>query len=112
MDICIYGMKPLKANTLQSLPERFRLEHYCLGNIFVTFSRFTHHYGRHDGSIQERICPCGPCSPHIRKLFFLRMMASTSRTMRSAIQLQVYVRDSKSTRMRLPFSLRQQTHLT
>ncbi|GBM03094.1 hypothetical protein AVEN_64744-1, partial [Araneus ventricosus] len=39
------------------------------------------------------------------ELFFLRMMASTSRTMRGVIQLAVYVRGSKSTRMSLPYSL-------
>ncbi|GBO03171.1 hypothetical protein AVEN_201717-1 [Araneus ventricosus] len=44
------------------------------------------------------------------ELFFLRMMASTSRTMRSVIQLAVYVRGSKSTRMSLPYSPGQQTH--
>ncbi|GBN55917.1 hypothetical protein AVEN_35452-1 [Araneus ventricosus] len=38
------------------------------------------------------------------ELFFLRMMASTSRTMRGVIQLAVYVRGSKSTRMILPYS--------
>ncbi|GBN67745.1 hypothetical protein AVEN_161199-1 [Araneus ventricosus] len=44
------------------------------------------------------------------ELFFLRMMASTSRTMRDVIQLAVYVRGSKSTRMSLPYSPGQQTH--
>ncbi|GBM61576.1 hypothetical protein AVEN_96170-1 [Araneus ventricosus] len=44
------------------------------------------------------------------ELFFLRMMASTSRTMRGVIQLAVYVRGSKSTRMSLPYSPGQQTH--
>ncbi|GBO12980.1 hypothetical protein AVEN_65033-1 [Araneus ventricosus] len=44
------------------------------------------------------------------ELFFLRMMASTSRTMRGVIQLAVYVRGSKSTRMSLPHSPGQQTH--
>ncbi|GBN69217.1 hypothetical protein AVEN_252238-1 [Araneus ventricosus] len=44
------------------------------------------------------------------KLFLLRMMASTSRIMRSVIQLAVYVRGSKSTRMSLPYSPGQQTH--
>ncbi|GFT23280.1 transposable element Tcb1 transposase [Trichonephila clavipes] len=44
-------------------------------------------------------------------LFFLRMMASSSRTMRGAIQLPVYVRGSKSTSMSLPSSPGQQTHL-
>ncbi|GBM37132.1 hypothetical protein AVEN_176847-1, partial [Araneus ventricosus] len=38
------------------------------------------------------------------ELFFLGMMASTSRTMRDVIQLAVYVRGSKSTRMSLPYS--------
>ncbi|GFY66768.1 transposable element Tcb1 transposase [Trichonephila inaurata madagascariensis] len=38
--------------------------------------------------------------------------SSTSRTMWSIIQLAVYVRGSKSTRMSLPFSPAQQTHLT
>ncbi|GFV06459.1 uncharacterized protein TNCV_2947821 [Trichonephila clavipes] len=42
-------------------------------------------------------------------LFFLRMMASSSRTMRGAIQLPVYVRGSKSTRMSLTSSPGQQT---
>ncbi|GBL57127.1 hypothetical protein AVEN_187229-1 [Araneus ventricosus] len=43
------------------------------------------------------------------ELFFLRMMASTSRTMQGVIQLAVYVRGSKSTRMSLPYSPGQQT---
>ncbi|GBN57804.1 hypothetical protein AVEN_94624-1, partial [Araneus ventricosus] len=38
------------------------------------------------------------------EIFFLRMMASTSRTMRGVIQLAVYARGSKSTRMSLPYS--------
>ncbi|GFT26790.1 transposable element Tcb1 transposase [Trichonephila clavipes] len=41
-----------------------------------------------------------------------KMMASSSRTMRGAIQLPVYVRGAKSTRMSLPSSPGQQTHLT
>ncbi|GBL93184.1 hypothetical protein AVEN_46362-1 [Araneus ventricosus] len=44
------------------------------------------------------------------ELFSLRMMASTSRTMRGVIQLAVHVRGSKSTRMSLPYSPGQQTH--
>ncbi|GBM26675.1 hypothetical protein AVEN_241331-1 [Araneus ventricosus] len=44
------------------------------------------------------------------ELFFLRMMASTSRTMRGIIQLALYVRGSKSTRMSLPYSPGQQIH--
>ncbi|GBM42397.1 hypothetical protein AVEN_130275-1 [Araneus ventricosus] len=44
------------------------------------------------------------------ELFFLRMMASTSRTMRGVIQLAVYVRGSKTTMMSLPYSPGQQTH--
>ncbi|GFV72266.1 transposable element Tcb1 transposase [Trichonephila clavipes] len=50
--------------------------------------------------------------PYMRILFSLRMMASSSRTMRGAIQLSVYVRGSKSTRMSFPSSPGQQTHLT
>ncbi|GFY11982.1 transposable element Tcb1 transposase [Trichonephila clavipes] len=63
MDIGVYGVKPLKAYTLQPLPEQCSQgwEHYGLGNIFLAFSGFTHHCGRHDGSIQVRICPYGPC---------------------------------------------------
>ncbi|GFU67693.1 transposable element Tcb1 transposase [Trichonephila clavipes] len=49
--------------------------------------------------------------PYMR-IVFLRMMASSSRTMRGAIQLPVHVRGSKSTRMSLPSSPGQQSHLT
>ncbi|GFS78431.1 hypothetical protein TNCV_3146941 [Trichonephila clavipes] len=41
-------------------------------------------------------------STPIYALFFLRMVASTSITVRSVIQLAVYMRGSKSTRMCLP----------
>ncbi|GBN00226.1 hypothetical protein AVEN_38742-1 [Araneus ventricosus] len=44
------------------------------------------------------------------ELFFLRMIASTSRTMPGVIQLAVNVHGSKSTRVSLPHSLGQQTH--
>ncbi|GFU32397.1 histone-lysine N-methyltransferase SMYD3 [Trichonephila clavipes] len=47
-----YGMKRLKANTLQQLLARFRREHYGLGNVFLKFSVFIHHCGKHDGSIE------------------------------------------------------------
>ncbi|GFT21293.1 transposable element Tcb1 transposase [Trichonephila clavipes] len=49
--------------------------------------------------------------PYMR-IVFLRMMASSSRTMRGAIQLPVYVRGSNRTRMSLPSSPGQKTHLT
>ncbi|GFW80250.1 transposable element Tcb1 transposase [Trichonephila clavipes] len=45
-------------------------------------------------------------------IFSLRMMASNSRTIQSVIQLEVYVRVSKSTKMSLPFSPGKKTHLT
>ncbi|GFX76803.1 transposable element Tcb1 transposase [Trichonephila clavipes] len=48
-----YGMTRLKANTLQQLLARFRLEHYGLGNVFLKFSVFIHHCGKHDGSIED-----------------------------------------------------------
>ncbi|GFY06070.1 transposable element Tcb1 transposase [Trichonephila clavipes] len=48
-----YGMERLKANTLQQLLARFRLEHYGLGNVFLKFSVFIHHCGKHDGSIED-----------------------------------------------------------
>ncbi|GFV46856.1 transposable element Tcb1 transposase [Trichonephila clavipes] len=83
----------------------WRREHYGLGNVFLAFSGFTDHCGRHDGSIQVHICPHGPCPLLHAHCFFLRMMASSSRTMRDAIQLPVYVRGSKSTRMNFPSSL-------
>ncbi|GFV61420.1 hypothetical protein TNCV_4226981 [Trichonephila clavipes] len=66
-----YGMKRLKANTLQQLLARFRLEAGALW-----------------------------------------MVASTSRTLRSVIQLTAYVRGSKSTRISLSFFRVQKTHLT
>ncbi|GFV61653.1 hypothetical protein TNCV_188111 [Trichonephila clavipes] len=44
--------------------------------------------------------------------FSHRMMASTSRTLRSVIQLTAYVRGSKSTRISLSFFRVQKTHLT
>ncbi|GFU68105.1 transposable element Tc3 transposase [Trichonephila clavipes] len=47
----------------------WRREHYGLGNVFLAFSGFTDHCGRHDGSIQVRICPCGPCPPYMRIVF-------------------------------------------
>ncbi|GFW54735.1 hypothetical protein TNCV_2653751 [Trichonephila clavipes] len=56
-----YGMKRLKANTLQQLLARFRLEHYGLGNVFIKLSVFIHHCGKHDGSVEVRICPFRPC---------------------------------------------------
>ncbi|GFU86904.1 transposable element Tcb1 transposase [Trichonephila clavipes] len=33
------------------------------GMFSMAFSGFTDHCGRHDRSIQVRICPCGPCPP-------------------------------------------------
>ncbi|GFT15967.1 transposable element Tcb1 transposase [Trichonephila clavipes] len=45
-------------------------------------------------------------------LFFFGIMASTSRTVRSVIQLAVYVRDSKSIRENLSFLPGQKTQLT
>ncbi|GFV86048.1 DDE_3 domain-containing protein [Trichonephila clavipes] len=53
MDVGVYVVKPLKANTLQPLPERSRREHYGLGNFFLAFSGFSHHCRRHDGSIKD-----------------------------------------------------------
>ncbi|GFU90761.1 hypothetical protein TNCV_697351 [Trichonephila clavipes] len=38
--------------------------------------------GRHDGSMQMRICPCVPC-PSYKRIVFPREDASTSKTMRS-----------------------------
>ncbi|GFY16964.1 transposable element Tcb1 transposase [Trichonephila clavipes] len=54
-------MKILKAKTLQTLPERPGC--YVLRNVFLAFSGLTNRCGRHDGSIQVCICPCGPCTP-------------------------------------------------
>ncbi|GFY63549.1 hypothetical protein TNIN_69261 [Trichonephila inaurata madagascariensis] len=51
MDVGVYGVKPLQANTLQPLPKRSRLETGALnslGNVSLTLSRLTHHWGRHD----------------------------------------------------------------
>ncbi|GFX23200.1 hypothetical protein TNCV_4559821 [Trichonephila clavipes] len=45
-------------------------------------------------------------------LFFFRMVASTSRTLWSVIQLTAYVRGSKSTKISLSFFRVQKTHLT
>ncbi|GFY36639.1 transposable element Tcb1 transposase [Trichonephila clavipes] len=67
-----YGMKRLKANTLQQLLARFRLEAGALWsgeNVFLKFSAFIHHYGKHDGSIEVRICPFRPCLPFMRNVF-------------------------------------------
>ncbi|GFU57070.1 hypothetical protein TNCV_1779361 [Trichonephila clavipes] len=83
-----YGMKRLKANTLQQLLWKARW-----------INRSTHL------SFQTMTTPL--CA-----LFFLRMVASTSRTLRSVIQLTAYVRDSKSTRISLSFFRVQKTHLT
>ncbi|GFU82181.1 transposable element Tcb1 transposase [Trichonephila clavipes] len=60
-----YGMKRLKANTLQQLLARSgrRREHCGLRNVFLKFSVFIHHCGKHDGSIEVRICPFRPCLP-------------------------------------------------
>ncbi|GFV58939.1 hypothetical protein TNCV_5005901 [Trichonephila clavipes] len=62
MDAGVYGGKPLKANTLQSLPERPRLETGVLwsGKCFPDIFRFPRHCERHTRSIQLRICPCRP----------------------------------------------------
>ncbi|GFV56496.1 transposable element Tcb1 transposase [Trichonephila clavipes] len=50
-----YGMKRLKANTLQQLLARLRLEAGVLwsGECFLKFSVFSHHCGKHDGSIED-----------------------------------------------------------
>ncbi|GFX97233.1 hypothetical protein TNCV_557231 [Trichonephila clavipes] len=60
-----YGMKRLKANSLQQLLARFRLEAGALwsGECFFKFSVFIHHCGKHDGSIEVRTCPFRPCLP-------------------------------------------------
>ncbi|GFT51624.1 DDE_3 domain-containing protein [Trichonephila clavipes] len=50
MDVGIYGVDSLKANTLQPLLERSRLE-------------------VDDGSIQVHICPYGPCPPNMHIVF-------------------------------------------
>ncbi|GFX77817.1 transposable element Tcb1 transposase [Trichonephila clavipes] len=47
-----YGMKRLKANTLQQLLARFRLW-YGLENVFLKFSVLFHHCGNRDGSIED-----------------------------------------------------------
>ncbi|GFS86700.1 hypothetical protein TNCV_857821 [Trichonephila clavipes] len=109
-----YGMKRLKANTLQQLLAKFRLEAgalwsgECFPYIFCVYSslwkarwinRSTHL------SFQTMSTPL--CA-----LFFLRMVAYTSRTLRSVIQLTAYVRGSKSTRISLSFFRVQKTHLT
>ncbi|GFT68481.1 transposable element Tcb1 transposase [Trichonephila clavipes] len=39
-------------------------EHYGLGNVSWHSLGSLITVGRHDGSIQVRICPCGPC-PHL-----------------------------------------------
>ncbi|GFY02073.1 hypothetical protein TNCV_5099341 [Trichonephila clavipes] len=54
MDVGIYGMKPLKANTLQPLPEWSRMEHYGLRNILLAFSGFTHQCGRTELGVLSR----------------------------------------------------------
>ncbi|GFT96310.1 hypothetical protein TNCV_3907351 [Trichonephila clavipes] len=38
MNFGVYGVTPLKANILQPLPERFRMEPYVLGNGFLAHS--------------------------------------------------------------------------
>ncbi|GBM27482.1 hypothetical protein AVEN_205269-1 [Araneus ventricosus] len=48
--------------------------------------------------------------PSRRLVIFSQHDGTTSRTMRGVIQLPVYVRGSKSTRMSLPYSSGQQTH--
>ncbi|GFS96872.1 hypothetical protein TNCV_4177691 [Trichonephila clavipes] len=68
MDVVVYGVKPMKTNTLQPLPERSRLE---VGAVwperwaFLALSVSMHHCGRHDGSI------------HSRTIFFMNSVAST-----------------------------------
>ncbi|GFY57385.1 hypothetical protein TNIN_268881 [Trichonephila inaurata madagascariensis] len=34
-------------------------------NVFLTLSGFSHHCGRHDGTIGLRILPCWSCPMHI-----------------------------------------------
>ncbi|GFT35895.1 transposable element Tcb1 transposase [Trichonephila clavipes] len=60
------GWWQIRHGTLQQLLARFRLEAgalWSVGNVFFKFSVFIHHCGKHDGSIEVRICPFRPCLP-------------------------------------------------
>ncbi|GFV11414.1 hypothetical protein TNCV_1046331 [Trichonephila clavipes] len=59
-----------------------------VGNVFIALSELIHHCGREYESIQVHI---------YKPLFFLGIMSSTSRIMRSVIQLAVDMRGSHST---------------
>ncbi|GFY63317.1 hypothetical protein TNIN_471311 [Trichonephila inaurata madagascariensis] len=105
MDVVVYGDKPLKENTLQSLPEWSRLE---------------------GGAIWDGVCFSGILSVHsslwktrwintskhlilrtmstpICALFSLSMMTSTSRAVINVIQKASNVLCSKSSSMSLQF---------
>ncbi|GFW88606.1 transposable element Tcb1 transposase [Trichonephila clavipes] len=47
-----YGMKRLKPCNNCWQGSGWRREHYGLGNVFLKFSVFIHHCGKHDGSIE------------------------------------------------------------
>ncbi|GFY25852.1 hypothetical protein TNCV_1916021 [Trichonephila clavipes] len=101
MDIGVYGMRHLNANTLQPLPERSRMEAGALwfgecfpGLLWVHSSLWNARWINTNTYLYLRTLSTPICA-----LFFLRMMASTSRTTQSVIQLAVHVLGSKSTRM-------------
>ncbi|GFV09088.1 uncharacterized protein TNCV_1834761 [Trichonephila clavipes] len=86
MEVGVYGVKPLKANTLKPLLKQSRLDHYALGHVLQAFSEFTHHCGRFDGSVQVRVCPFRSYPTPLCSLFFFRTMVCTSKTMRTQIE--------------------------
>ncbi|GFW54947.1 hypothetical protein TNCV_2785621 [Trichonephila clavipes] len=68
-----YGMKRLKEKTPCNncwQGSCWRWEHYGLGNVFLIISVFIHHCGKHDGSIEVRICPFRQCLPPFMRIVF------------------------------------------
>ncbi len=106
MDVGVYGVKRLKTNTLKQLLEGSKVEEGALrsgdcfrGILWVYSSLWKARWINTSTYLSLRTISTPTC-----ELFFLRVMASTSRKMRRVIQLAVHVRGSKSTRMSLQYS--------
>ncbi|GFY60890.1 hypothetical protein TNIN_9081 [Trichonephila inaurata madagascariensis] len=108
MAFCVYRVKTLKANTLQPLPK--------YGCIMVKRMQLWHSLGSFiivKGTMDQ--CKCASVledhvHPYVH-IVFSQNDVIYQLTMRSVILLVVCVRGLKSTRMSLPFSPDQHTHL-
>lgn len=67
----------------------WKKKQYGLGSALVGCSGFTQHCGMYDESLQICIYPCEPGLPLNANCFFLRIRASTIRTIRCIIKLAV-----------------------